>query len=112
MTDVEAALQKHDEVDDVRMSFGEHLEELRWRLIKCVLAWVACFVVAMYFYKPLLQFIVEPHYRAMEWIGRTRGDSKLLTLQYGGSVWAALKLAFIASVFAASPIILYQIWRF
>ncbi len=114
MSDVEAALKdaKRDDVDEVRMSFGEHLEELRVRLIACVLTWLVCFLVAMYFYKPLLTFVCEPHFRAMEWMGRTRETSKLFTGAYAGSVWAVMKLAFIVSVFAASPIIAWQIWRF
>ena len=38
------------DTEEVRMTFGEHLEELRWRLVKALVAWTVCFVAAIFFF--------------------------------------------------------------
>ncbi|MFN0057998.1 MAG: twin-arginine translocase subunit TatC [Planctomycetota bacterium] len=48
------------------MSFGEHLEELRSRLFRCVLATAVGFIVALCFQNSLVLFLATPHQQAME----------------------------------------------
>lgn len=98
--------------EDVRMTFGEHLEELRWRLFKSVLALLVGFAGAVYFYKPLVKFVVQPHFKAMSWLGLDATKAHLISGAYAGPIWAVMKLAFIVGFIAASPIMAYQIWRF
>ncbi len=114
MDAVEAIVGRPDEKDaeDVRMTFGEHLEELRWRLIKSVIAWTVCFVASIFLYEHLVRFICEPHFRAMRWLGIAPEKSMLIHGGYAAGVFAVLKLAFITSIFAASPVILWQLWAF
>ncbi|MBI2931856.1 MAG: twin-arginine translocase subunit TatC [Planctomycetes bacterium] len=100
------------EPDDVRMTFGEHLEELRWRLIKATVAWLICFIGAAFLYLPLLEFICRPHFLAMSWLNKPEETQRLLSGGYAKPIFAVLKLAFIVSVAAASPAIAWQIWRF
>lgn len=101
-----------DELEGTRMSFGQHLEELRWRLIKSAVAWVVCFVLAITFYKPLVIFICQPHIRVTGWLGLTGAQSHLLSGAYTKPIFAVMKLSFIVSIFVASPVIGYQIWAF
>ncbi len=107
--------------DDVRMTLGEHLEELRSRLWKSIVALALCFGVAIYFYKDLTTLVAAPHFVAMEKIWKEEhppgedfdpSTSRLLSGSYTSPIGAILKLALIIALFLASPIIAYQIWRF
>lgn len=116
------------DVTEVRMTFGEHLEELRWRLVKSLVALLVGFVVATIYYQELVAFIVRPHYRVMEWIRKDEEAKKapapaagpekreihgqLIAGAYTKPIWAVMKLSFIVGLFVASPFIGYQIWSF
>lgn len=114
MTDaaIEARPAGAEHPEEVRMTFGEHLEELRWRLMKSVVMVTACFVVAMVFYKENLYFITRPHFWAMQLLNVPVKDSLLLNLGYTAPIWATMKLSFIIALFVASPWVGYQIWAF
>ncbi len=43
-----------------QMSFLEHLEELRWRLIKSIITVLAGGVVSFLFIDEILQFLISP----------------------------------------------------
>lgn len=107
-----AAVETPPPETEVRMTFGEHLEELRWRLVKSLVALLVAFVVAMVFYDSLIWFMVQPHYQVMEWLKIKEADAALITGSYTKPMWAAMKLSFIVAVFAASPFVGYQIWAF
>lgn len=98
-----------------RMSIGDHLAELRSRLIKAVAIVAACFGVALLFQDELMWVVTRPHVWAMEQVERERPGSaqaKLLTLTYQESFMAYMKLAFIGSLFVSSPAVAYQLWAF
>lgn len=97
---------------EVRMTFGEHLEELRSRLFKSVVFLLVAVVVSMLFYTELVTFITRPHMRAMELLKVSEAESKLMPGSYGGPIIAVMKLAFIISLFVSSPWIGHQIWSF
>jgi len=59
---------------EVRMTFGEHLEELRKRILFALLYVVVGVVVAVSFEKPLMEITLQPHQRAF----RNAQKSKLL----------------------------------
>lgn len=83
------------------MPFLEHLEELRRRLIKCILAVVVCSAVAFYFADQLMALIQIP----------LQGEP-LHNMQVTGTFYAYLKIALITGVVAALPVIFYQMWSF
>jgi Tat protein translocase TatC len=97
---------------EVRMTFGEHLEELRGRLIKSLVALVLAFGVATVYYQELVWFVVQPHFRVMEWLKVPEQHASLIAGAYTKPIWAVMKLSFIVGLFAASPFIAYQIWKF
>jgi len=101
-----------EEEPEVRMTFGEHIEELRRRLLKCVIFLCVALVASMVFKDALIAFIVEPHFKAMKMIGVPDAESKLMPGSYGGAPLAVMKLAFIVSLFVSSPWIGYQLWAF
>jgi sec-independent protein translocase protein TatC len=97
---------------EVRMTFGEHLEELRWVLVKSLVALIATFIVSAVFYKEYVYFIVQPHFQVMEWLKVPEAGRQFIAGAYTKPIWAVLKLSFIIAFFASSPFIAYQIWKF
>jgi len=81
--------------------FLDHLEELRRRLLKAIVAVVVMSLVAFYFSDYLLKFIIAP-----------LGGIKLHVTQVTGSFYAYLKVSLIGGIVAAAPIVFYQLWAF
>ncbi len=88
------------------MSFLDHLEELRWRLIKSAIA-VAVFAIpcAVYWQKILDVVMIYP-------LRTTSPQPKLIYTNPSESVILSIKIAIAGGVIAASPVIFYQLWRF
>ncbi|MBI3858242.1 MAG: twin-arginine translocase subunit TatC [Planctomycetes bacterium] len=91
------------------MSFVQHLDELRTRLIRSILALSIAVTVAMVFYKSLIGIATLPHFRAMAWLGL---PARFITDDVTKSVGAVMKLASIVGLFFASPYIARELWGF
>lgn len=93
-----------------RMSLGDHLRELRNRLIICVLAVVAGGIIGWIEYKPLLAFLQRPfdQVRARQGWGEIALNYQGLTTPFGLQLTVAMWLG----VIVASPIWLWQLWAF
>jgi sec-independent protein translocase protein TatC len=93
----------------LRMSFMEHLEELRSRLIKMLLGLGVGFVLSMAFARQIWLGIQAPAADALHKLGKGSlvaiSPLEQFTIIYW---WAPL----VVSLFVASPWILYQIWAF
>jgi sec-independent protein translocase protein TatC len=92
---------------DVEMPLTAHLEELRWRIVKSLLAIAAGFLVAYFFADQLFEILIRPLTLAAE--GST---VKVIGTGITEAFFTKLKVAAIAGVFLAAPVILYQVWRF
>src|SRR5213082_410960 len=55
-----AAPDPEDMFSDSRMSFGEHIEDLRTHLIRAIKGFVLAMLVAFFIAKPVLHFIAKP----------------------------------------------------
>jgi len=97
---------------EVRMTFGEHIEELRGRLFKSVLFLMIATVTSLFFYDQLVWFITRPHVEVMEKLGVKEAEAKLMPGSYATPVISTMKLGFIIALFVSSPFIGYQIWAF
>lgn len=95
-----------------RMSFGAHLEELRTRLFRCVLALAAATCAAFIFHKELLALATIPHYRAYAMFDPPPAEWKFIAYDYIGPVTAMVKIALLVGLLLASPVIGWQAWRF
>jgi sec-independent protein translocase protein TatC len=87
------------------MTFLEHLEELRVRLIRSLIALVVGFGVSWGFADELFHFITQPLRKAYPSI------QIIFTAPTEGFM-LYMKMAFFAGIFLAAPFILYQIWSF
>lgn len=56
----------HDLFEDSRMSFGEHLEELRWVLVKCMIAIAIGCCIGFYFAENVVQQLKVPLKKAID----------------------------------------------
>jgi sec-independent protein translocase protein TatC len=96
---------------DVKMPLTAHLEELRWRLIKALIALSIAFTGSYNFADTLFQLLTRP----LLGLNLGGGDADIVHLIGTGVVEAfftKLKVSFIAAIFISSPVILYQIWQF
>ncbi|MFQ5957438.1 MAG: twin-arginine translocase subunit TatC, partial [Candidatus Brocadiales bacterium] len=96
-------------LEEQRFAMGEHLEELRTRIILCVLGLIACLVVCWIFKADLLWVAGRPHSITMEKLGL---PITLKVLSYQEGFFAYLKLCLIGAVFMAYPFLIYQAWCF
>jgi len=97
------------EIENIRMSLGTHLEELRRRVVYSLIAIVLCFVACWFFKVQILDMAKNPHKFAMVKAGLS---TELQVLSYQEGFYAYMKLCFITSVFLAYPVVIYQIWQF
>jgi sec-independent protein translocase protein TatC len=96
---------------DGRMALTDHLREFRARLVRSVLVLIAAFVVMLFFYDPLLDFISKPYYDAVSTL-RNEVDAELVATGIGAGLLLQLKLCGVAAVVASAPYWIYQIWAF
>ncbi|MDA8398991.1 MAG: twin-arginine translocase subunit TatC [Actinomycetota bacterium] len=89
------------------MTLGEHLGELRRRLIVAVIAYVVAACIAAAFYNWLLTFLRHPYCEiasASSCKFYVTGPLDPLTLR--------IKLAAFGGLVLASPVVLWELWRF
>ncbi len=91
---------------DPTMTFTEHLEELRWGLIKSFAAVMLAFFSCFFFSDRIVAFMIAPLKRGLQ-----PGES-LIGTGVTEAFFFEMKVALVAGVFLASPVIFYQIWRF
>lgn len=91
------------------MSFGDHLEELRRRLIFALIGVAVIFVIAAIFGGELLSFITHPVTAALHEAGQAANLQATSPLE---SFSAFLKIAAVAALLVGMPWILYQAWLF
>ncbi len=101
-----------DEEDGMlRMSFLEHLQELRSRIIKALLGIAVAFGLSLTFCNALWDFVEQPAVAALKTIGVHPPVLHTITPMEGFTViW--FKLPILCAIFIASPWVLYQVWAF
>ncbi len=95
----------------LRMSFLEHLEELRNRIIKAIMGLAVAFVASLVFANYLWDIIVAPATEALKHL-HVEPPQLVMTVPMEGFSIIWVKLPLLCSVFLASPWIVYQIWAF
>jgi sec-independent protein translocase protein TatC len=88
------------------MSFLDHLEELRWRLIKSVIAIVVCAVPVGIFWQTVLDVLMIHPLRL------ANPRPRLIFTAPAEAVLLSIKIAVFGGIILAAPIVFYQAWRF
>ena len=88
------------------MTFTEHLEELRWCLLKSLAAIILASMLCYFFSDAIFRFMVAP-------LRQNLGTGQsLIGTGVTEAFFIEIKVALAGGVFFSSPIIFYQIWRF
>lgn len=88
------------------MSLMDHLEELRTRLLRAVIALAVAFFPCWIFVDEIFAFLQRPILRLLP------PGKKLAYTGITDPFILYFKVAALAAVFVASPFVLYQFWRF
>jgi sec-independent protein translocase protein TatC len=135
-----AAAEPDDPFAHTRMTLGEHLDELRKRLFRGVVAVMVAFALALTFnveitevlLRPFRQIVVQlnehyvaearakvdkdpalgPRYFAPDGSFLLAIDERLEAQSPTETMWFVLKVAGYAALVLGSPILLWQVWQF
>jgi len=91
--------------EEHKLTIGEHLGELRMRVILSLLAVAAAFVAAVVFMNPITEFWTRPIRAAL-------AKGSLHPQKAAETLLTDMHLCLLTAILAASPVILYQMWRF
>ncbi len=91
---------------DDKIPFTSHLEELRKRLIVCVISVVIGFVISYFFSEQLFHILVKPLQKELP------PDSLLIFTGLPEAFFVYLKISMFAGIFLSCPVILWEIWGF
>ena len=93
-------------IEEARMSFLEHLQELRSRLIRAVIAITIGFGLCLAFAEDLFRLLADPLIKLLP------PNSTLVSIGLPDPFFMYLKVAFVAGLFVVLPYVLSQLWLF
>jgi sec-independent protein translocase protein TatC len=96
-------------IDDTRMSFGDHLMELRSRMIKSIYGLLTGFILCLFIGKHILAFIAAPLLMALDASGL---EPQLYAVSVPEGFLVYVKVSMFSGIFISSPWIFYQLWGF
>jgi sec-independent protein translocase protein TatC len=88
------------------MTFTEHLEELRWCLLKSLAAIILASVLCYFFSDAIFRIMVAPLRQSLG------AGQSLIGTGVTEAFFIEIKVALAGGVFFSCPVIFYQIWRF
>jgi sec-independent protein translocase protein TatC len=107
----EGEAEGDDEEDHMlRMSFLEHLEELRSRIIKALAGVAVAFALCLLFTNQLWQAVMQPAAAALKSLGFPPELAQITPAESFTIIW--VKIPVLCALFLASPWVLYQAWAF
>jgi len=95
-----------DESELSRMSFLEHLEELRKRILYSIIALGISFFVCWGFAQEIFHYLELPILQYLP-----KGE-KLAFTRLASPFFLYMKVAFLGAIFLSAPVILWQVWCF
>jgi sec-independent protein translocase protein TatC len=98
--------ESEPEHESGKMSFLDHLDELRKRLVHIVAFIGIGFVASWFFSRPIFNFLAIPLSRNLP-----RG-TKLIYTNIMDPFTVFMKVAFLAGIFLTLPLTLYEVWKF
>jgi sec-independent protein translocase protein TatC len=99
-------VRKNKDPLDTTMSLGDHLEELRLRLILALLGLGAAVIACLFFGTLIISFIERPYIAAL-------GEAaRLQSLAPADGFTSYMEISAMAGVVISSPWIFYQLWMF
>lgn len=90
---------------DVAMSFRDHIAELRNRLIKVLVALTVATIVSFFFHEWIIDLLAAPYEEAV-------GGDPLNIFKPTEGFSLVMRISLFGGLLIASPVIIYQLWRF
>jgi len=90
---------------NMEMSFLDHLEELRWRLLKSIVSIVVFMLAAFFISDYVLEFLLLP-------MQDINAQISMQVLKVQTIFVIKLEIALILGIILSLPVILYQLWAF
>ena len=87
------------------MPFLDHLEELRWRLIKSIASILIGAVISFYFIDQIIEFLVKP-------TDALKNSMDLQVLKVQGMFMIKWSIALFGGIIISIPVLTFQIWKF
>ncbi|MCF6238089.1 MAG: twin-arginine translocase subunit TatC, partial [Candidatus Marinimicrobia bacterium] len=94
-----------NKLTNTEMPLLEHLEELRWRIIKALISVIIFAVVGFIFSNQLIYILSIP-------IEQTEPRLELLNTTILGVFLAKMRVAVVLGIVCSLPVIIHQVWRF
>jgi sec-independent protein translocase protein TatC len=104
-----AAAKQPFDPDEYRMTVGEHLEELRHRMILALIGFVIAVVFCFWFADDVLKFFCRPLTEALR---RHQINPQLIWDEVVEGFMVYIRITLITAAAMASPWMLYQLWQF
>jgi sec-independent protein translocase protein TatC len=106
MAQTEALPPPREKPSPEKMTFLEHLDELRRRIIQSVLALLVAFVICFTFSTQIFDFLMGPMRMALP------PGGELIATKPTEVFVLYLKMSFFAAIFVAAPFWLTEVWMF
>ena len=91
--------------NSTEMGFLEHLEELRWRLVKSLIAIIIGSALSFGYIDEILNVLLYP-------TNRTNNEINIQVLSVQGMFLIKWFISFISGFIIALPLLIYQFWQF
>ena len=115
--------------DEKEMSFLDHLEELRWHIIRSLIAIVGVGIVLFIFHNPLFDYVItgpkHPNFvsyiafcNLSQWLGLgemmcfSPPEFDIIAVGFAETFITSIKVSFIGGFVVAFPYVFYEIWNF
>jgi sec-independent protein translocase protein TatC len=93
-------------IPDTTMSLGDHLEELRFRIIYALVGFGIAAAICMIFGQYLITLIEVPYIKAMG------ENARLQSIDPAEGFISYMEIAMVAAMVISSPWIIYHLWKF
>ena len=93
-------------IEDEKMPFTRHLEELRKRIVVCSIAIGIGFIISYGFKEKIFHYLTIPLISVMQ------ADDKLIFTGLPEAFFTYLKVSLLSGLMLAAPVLLYQFWVF
>ncbi len=94
--------------DPKNMTVIEHLEELRKRLLVCVIVTAIAAVAGLFIYNWMIQILIHP----LKGVHNLALGDKLIFTNITGGLFLRIKLALVPAAIVSVPVWLYELWMF
>jgi len=101
--------RKETRLDVARMSFGDHLEDLRRRLILALLGPLIASVLGLVYGRQIVGWLVRPLSQVLQYFGLPP-QTYNLSVTTGFAVY--MKVGLMVGLIISSPWVCYQLWKF